>query len=230
MGKLKDCGAWADVMSRYLGVALRGIPNITFLANYMDEPAVLPRDSIVSPSDSGDKFLWSSGPRCRICAQKSAEPLQPRRKGGSLASCATSRGGRTYAHTPSSGRLTVISPRPRARSISPVPYPSSPAPCRAPLARSCSRRQATRGPSSPTASGGTGRGDARLPRCTGREAIPGATRTTRHGGVTTSKGWCYWPWAPTKGQSSPTSARRAAGTVGSPSQRRASISRCTTSL
>ncbi|KAH8775065.1 hypothetical protein BGZ57DRAFT_1004838 [Hyaloscypha finlandica] len=62
MGKLKDCGAWADVMSRYLGVALRGIPNITFLANYMDEPAVLPRDPIVSPSDSGDKFLWSSGP------------------------------------------------------------------------------------------------------------------------------------------------------------------------
>jgi hypothetical protein len=58
-GKLKDCGAWADVMSRYLGAALRGIPNMTFLANYMDEPAVLPRDPIVSPSDSDDKFLWS---------------------------------------------------------------------------------------------------------------------------------------------------------------------------
>jgi hypothetical protein len=58
-GKLKDCGAWADVMSRYLGAALRGIPNMTFLANYMDEPAVLPRHPIVSPSDSDEKFVWS---------------------------------------------------------------------------------------------------------------------------------------------------------------------------
>jgi hypothetical protein len=57
-GKIKDCGAWADVMSRYLGAALRGIPNMTFLANYMDEPAVVPWEPIVSPSDSDDKFLW----------------------------------------------------------------------------------------------------------------------------------------------------------------------------
>jgi hypothetical protein len=58
-GKLRDCGAWAGVMSRYLGAGLQDIPDMTFLANYMDEPAVLPRHPSGSPSDSDEKFLWT---------------------------------------------------------------------------------------------------------------------------------------------------------------------------
>ena len=58
-GRLKDCGAWAGVMRQYLGASLWDIPNMTFLANYMDEPAVLPRHLAVSPSDSDENLLWT---------------------------------------------------------------------------------------------------------------------------------------------------------------------------
>ena len=59
-GDLKDCGAWAGIIKRSLGTALRRMPDMSFLVNYLDEPTVLPRYPIVdnSPADSDAKFSW----------------------------------------------------------------------------------------------------------------------------------------------------------------------------
>ncbi|EPE30108.1 hypothetical protein GLAREA_12831 [Glarea lozoyensis ATCC 20868] len=63
-GKLKDCGAWAHVMSRSWSIekVLQDLPNIIFIANYMDEPAVLAKHQTVevSPVESDEKFMWST--------------------------------------------------------------------------------------------------------------------------------------------------------------------------
>lgn len=57
-GKLKDCGNWAGVMKKYLGKGLKSIPDMTFLVNYLDEPAMLPMDSSATDGDSMEKLEW----------------------------------------------------------------------------------------------------------------------------------------------------------------------------
>ncbi|KAL2073473.1 hypothetical protein VTL71DRAFT_10799 [Oculimacula yallundae] len=63
-GKLRDCGAWAGVMTRSwsLELALRSIPDMTFIANYMDEPAVLASESTEEDLtvESVETFEWST--------------------------------------------------------------------------------------------------------------------------------------------------------------------------
>lgn len=44
-------------MRKYLGKGLNFIPDMTFLVNYMDEPAVLPLDP-VGDMESEEKFTW----------------------------------------------------------------------------------------------------------------------------------------------------------------------------
>ncbi|KAH7310057.1 hypothetical protein BKA65DRAFT_414535 [Rhexocercosporidium sp. MPI-PUGE-AT-0058] len=72
-GKLKDCGAWAGVMSHSwsLEKALRGIPDMTFIANYMDEPAVLASQPTAEewPVESDEKLVWSTTSRQPIWPQ-----------------------------------------------------------------------------------------------------------------------------------------------------------------
>ncbi|CZS90461.1 uncharacterized protein RAG0_01537 [Rhynchosporium agropyri] len=62
-GELRDCGAWAGVMSHSWGLkeALKGIPDMTFIANYRDEPAVLASQP-TTDFNSTEQFKWSNDP------------------------------------------------------------------------------------------------------------------------------------------------------------------------
>lgn len=65
-GKLHDCGAWENIMSRSwsLESVIRTLPDMTFLTNYMDEPVVLA--SHLTPSimlgnpNNDEKLPWTT--------------------------------------------------------------------------------------------------------------------------------------------------------------------------